>query len=77
MLHLSLEVKMSLRGFLIIVLLLVTILGLGYFKSGKFQKTKAEYLGYSEICIEGVTYLQFSSGATVKYNKDGSLAACQ
>jgi hypothetical protein len=30
--------------------------------------------GYAEVCIDGVIYLQFPSGATVKYNRDGSIA---
>ena len=30
----------------------------------------------SETCQDGVIYLQFTSGATVKYNQDGSIATC-
>lgn len=30
----------------------------------------------SETCHDGVLYLQFTSGVSVKYNQDGSLATC-
>jgi hypothetical protein len=32
--------------------------------------------GASETCIDGVTYLQFTSGATVKVDRDGKPVAC-
>jgi hypothetical protein len=31
----------------------------------------------TEICWKGVTYLQFTSGATVKYTPDGRIATCE
>jgi hypothetical protein len=33
--------------------------------------------GGSETCIDGVVYLQFTSGVTVKYNADGTIATCK
>lgn len=30
----------------------------------------------SEICYDGVTYLQFTSGSTVKYDKEGKIVTC-
>lgn len=30
----------------------------------------------SEVCQDGVMYLQFTSGATVKYEQNGSIATC-
>ena len=30
-----------------------------------------------ETCIDGVMYLQFVSGATVKYKTDGKIALCK
>ena len=44
---------------------------------GNFSKSIAEIKGHSEICIDGVTYLQFTSGATVKYNKTGTISTCK
>lgn len=31
----------------------------------------------SEFCYEGVSYLQFPSGASVQYDKDGKVVSCQ
>ena len=52
--------------------LLVTLGG-----CGKINRSIANYTGYSESCIDGVKYLQFPSGATVKYNIDGHIATCK
>jgi len=30
----------------------------------------------SSECVDGVSYLQFTSGASVAYNKDGSIKTC-
>ena len=30
----------------------------------------------SEVCHAGVVYLQFTSGASVKYTPDGKIATC-
>lgn len=32
--------------------------------------------GYSKICIDGVLYYQLTSGATVAYNRDGTIKTC-
>jgi hypothetical protein len=43
---------------------------------GKAGRLEAKLTGYSERCIDGVVYLQFTSGATVKYNTDGTVTTC-
>lgn len=43
---------------------------------GKLNKTIANYRGYGEICIHGVKYLQFPSGATVEYDDKGHVVLC-
>jgi len=43
---------------------------------GHFDRGVANITGHSETCVDGVKYLQFPSGATVKYNRDGSVQAC-
>jgi len=43
---------------------------------GHFDRSVANFTGHSETCVDGVKYLQFPSGATVKYNKDGSVQTC-
>ena len=39
-----------------------------------------EFAGMSgggfETCHDGVAYVQFTSGASVKYNRDGTVATC-
>ncbi|TGN18226.1 hypothetical protein [Leptospira idonii] len=44
---------------------------------GSISRGCAKYFGSDEICIDGVKYIQFTSGASVKYNKDGSIATCK
>lgn len=41
---------------------------------GSYSKSVANLKGHSETVIDGVVYLQFPSGVTVKYNKDGSVS---
>jgi len=40
---------------------------------GTFSKWQAGMTGHTEITIDGVVYLQFPSGVTVKYNSDGTI----
>lgn len=44
---------------------------------GAWERTKAKYTGYGTVCVEGVEYIQFSSGASVAYNPDGTVKTCQ
>jgi len=44
---------------------------------GTLSRGCAKYFGSDEICIDGVKYLQFTSGASVKYNTDGTVATCK
>lgn len=45
---------------------------------GRAERAYAHYTGdAAEICHDGVIYLQFTSGATVKYNTDGTVAQCK
>jgi len=44
---------------------------------GKVGRIEAALTGWSESCVDGVTYLQFTSGVTVKYNRDGTVATCK
>lgn len=43
---------------------------------GQVDRTIAHYTGYSKICVEGVSYIQFTSGASVQVDKDGKPIAC-
>ena len=44
---------------------------------GSADKMEAKFTGYSTKCIDNVEYLQFASGATVKYNPDGTISTCK
>jgi len=44
---------------------------------GQVGRIEANWTGYSEQCVDGVTYLQFASGATVKYHPDGTVWTCK
>lgn len=44
---------------------------------GRFGRFWAGLTGEYESCVDGVTYLQFSSGVTVKYQPDGKIATCE
>lgn len=55
----------------ILVLSLLLFVGCGF-----FERKIAGYTGYSEMCIDGVSYIQFTSGASVKYTKEGRIASC-
>lgn len=44
---------------------------------GQIEKGIAMATGYSEICVSGVNYLQFSSGATVQVGRDGKPVSCE
>lgn len=43
---------------------------------GRFERKIADMTGHSEMCIDGVKYIQFTSGASVKYTKEGRIATC-
>lgn len=45
---------------------------------GQVDRLAAKITGdASETCHAGVMYLQFTSGATVKYTPDGKIATCK
>lgn len=43
---------------------------------GNMERTTAQWTGYSEMCVDGVTYIQFTSGATVKVDRSGKPVPC-
>ncbi|MBL8019260.1 MAG: hypothetical protein JNM27_06325 [Leptospirales bacterium] len=43
---------------------------------GLIDRKIAGYTGYSTICIDDVKYIQFTSGASVKYKKNGQIETC-
>jgi hypothetical protein len=47
--------------------------GCGWFD----RKVAAAFGGAAKSCVDGVLYLQFTSGASVAYNRDGSVRSCE
>ena len=44
---------------------------------GRVDRSIAGWTGKgAETCVDGVLYLQFTSGVTVKYRPDGTVATC-
>ena len=59
-------------------ILCLGILSLVLSGCGKIDREIAKMTGSgAKTCVEGVMYLQFTSGTTVMYNKDGTIKLCQ
>ncbi len=57
----------------IVLLLALALSGCGWFD----RKVAAVTGGATKTCIDGVLYLQFTSGASVAYTADGKVKTCQ
>lgn len=57
--------------------ILIASLAILFSGCGSISKLDAQVTGYDEVCVEGVPYLQFPSGVSVKINQDGSIASCK
>lgn len=56
--------------------LIVILLCLSLTACGWFDRAEATLTGYSEHCIDGVEYIQFRNGATVKHLPSGEVSTC-
>lgn len=54
-----------------ILLLAVMLTGCGW-----ADRVAATATGYARVCVDGVEYIQFTSGATVAYTPDGKVKLC-
>lgn len=59
------------KALLIIATLAVTLTGCGELDRGIAQVT-----GWSKVCVDGVTYLQFPSGVTAQVDRQGRPVVC-
>ncbi len=57
---------------IILVLLAITLSGCGWFE----RKAASVTGGGFSTCFEDVKYVQFTSGASVAYNADGTIKTC-
>jgi uncharacterized protein YceK len=44
---------------------------------GSVNRVTAGFTGYTKTCVDGVSYLQFPSGATVQLDLSGRPVACR
>jgi hypothetical protein len=56
--------------------LLIVLAALTLTACGKMNHAEAVWTGNSTSCVDGVQYIQFPSGVTVKYTRDGKIAGC-
>ena len=61
---------------LITLCCLLVVSGGLYLSSGVFARKLADLTGHATVCVDGVNYVQFSSGASVKYNVNGTISTC-
>lgn len=40
-------------------------------------RVQTSFQGYSEKCIDNVSYIVFTTGASVKYDRNGKIVLCQ
>jgi len=61
----------------ILVYIILIALALSFAGCGAVDRFASKITGdASETCHEGVMYLQFTSGASVMYNPDGTIHPC-
>jgi hypothetical protein len=56
---------------------IVMMLSLSLVGCGKVDRLGAALTGSSRLCVDGVVYLQFTSGASVAYSPDGKIQTCK
>lgn len=61
------------KAIIIAALAAVALTGCGWFDRQVASVTG----GATETCVGGVLYLQFTSGASVAYNPDGTIKQCK
>ncbi|AJR16708.1 hypothetical protein LIL_50042 (plasmid) [Leptospira interrogans serovar Linhai str. 56609] len=53
------------------------ILGFTTLNCGFLNKLTSEFVEYSKVCVNGVTYLQFPSGVAVQVDQKGIPVSCE
>ena len=69
--------KKSFWGGLAVLILCLLAMAWLYTKTGTYQRQVAQMTGYSKVCVDGVQYLQFISGAAVQVDLNGKPVACK
>lgn len=63
---------MNLLRKILLSIAILSLSGCGFFD----RYVTANVTGYATSCIENVSYLQFPSGATVQYTREGRVKTC-
>jgi hypothetical protein len=58
-------------------LAMLVLISLSLAGCGWVSRLSATLSDYSRICVDGVSYLQFTSGASVEYGPDGKVKTCK
>lgn len=58
-------------------LIITMFLAMSLSGCGACSRVRAGYTGYDVICVDGVNYVQFTSGASVKYTREGAIETCK
>ncbi len=58
-------------------ILIAAIIALTLAGCGAVDRGIASFTGYSKMCVEGVSYLQFTSGSTVQVDLNGKPVGCK
>lgn len=61
---------MSLNKFILVILAAIMC------SCGGINRADAVLTGHSKVCVDGVQYIQFTSGASVAYTTDGKIKLC-
>lgn len=69
--HAVAEARLKMKSTSLILMAAAMLTGCGW-----FDRATATATGYARMCVDGVEYLQFTSGATVAYTRDGKVKAC-
>ena len=43
---------------------------------GQIQREQAHWAGHTKVCVDGVTYIQFPTGAAVQRDRDDKIVPC-
>ena len=55
----------------------IALLIAGIAGCGVVDRAVGGLTGYSKMCVDGVSYLQFTSGASVQYDQTGKVVTCK
>jgi hypothetical protein len=59
------------KQLILAILVILPLTGCGY-----VDRLAATATGYSILCVNGVEYIQFTSGASVAYTNEGKIKTC-